>query len=81
MSKYKIQKTDILKDGKVFAEGSEIELTQKEAEKLADFLIPVELKKEPKKEEPKKTATKTETKTPEPKTSETTPAKKEEAKK
>jgi len=45
MPKYKIKKTGILKDGKVFAEGSEIELTQKEAGKLSDFLIPVEAKK------------------------------------
>lgn len=45
MPKYKIQKTDILKNKKVHPEGTEIELTEKEAESLADFLIPIQEKK------------------------------------
>lgn len=44
MPKYKIQKTDILKNKKVHPEGTEIELTEKEAASLADFLILIEEK-------------------------------------
>ena len=45
MSKYKIQKTDILHNGKLYPAGSEIELQDKDAEKLADYLIPIKEKK------------------------------------
>ncbi len=58
MPKYKIQKTDILKDKKVHPEGSEIELTKEEAEVLADFLIPIEETKATKSETETKKTTK-----------------------
>ncbi len=45
MAKYKIQKTDILHNKKLYPEGSEIELAKEDAEKLADYLTPVMEKK------------------------------------
>ena len=67
MPKYKIQKTDILRGENVYPEGSEIELTEKEAARLSDFLIPVETPKEDKKtaktEDTKASAKKTNSKT------------------
>jgi hypothetical protein len=67
MPKYKIQKTDILRGENVYPEGSEIELTEKEAQRLSDFLIPVETQKEDKKtaktEETKSSSKKTNSKT------------------
>lgn len=45
MAKYKIKKTNILHDGKLYPEGSEIELTEEQAKKIADYLLPIEEKK------------------------------------
>jgi predicted ribonuclease toxin of YeeF-YezG toxin-antitoxin module len=49
MAKYKVKGTDILYNGKLFAEGNTINLEEKEAKQLADYLelIP-ESKKESK---------------------------------
>ena len=67
MAKYKVKNTTILHDGVSKGEGSIIELTDKQAEKLADY---VELIKDkaPAKQTTEKTKTKTETKKPEVKT-------------
>lgn len=67
MGKYKVKNTTILHDGVSKGEGSIIELTDKQAEKLADY---VELIKDkaPAKQTTEKTKTKTETKKPEVKT-------------
>ncbi|MBP5706817.1 MAG: hypothetical protein J6W76_05995 [Spirochaetales bacterium] len=67
MGKYKVKNTTILHDGVSKGEGSIIELTDKQAEKLADS---VELIKDkaPAKQTTEKTKTKTETKKPEVKT-------------
>ena len=64
MAKYKVKNTTILHDGVSKGEGSIIELTDKQAEKLADY---VELIKDkaPAKQTTEKTKTKTETKKPE----------------
>lgn len=53
MTKFTIQKTDILFDGKVYPSGSEIDLPELDAIRLEKYLIPIP---------EKKTATKTETK-------------------
>ncbi len=55
MPKYKIQKTDILHNKKLYPQGSEIELDDKDAEKLRNYLVPVREK------EPKTTKTTTNT--------------------
>lgn len=41
MTRYKVEKTDILHNGKLYPEGSTIELEEKAAEKLADYLVPI----------------------------------------
>lgn len=50
MPKYKIKGTDILHNGKIYAEGTTIELSENQAKSLADFL---EIFQETKKETPK----------------------------
>ncbi len=47
--KYKVKGITILHNGKIYREGSEIELTEDEAEALKNFLKPLEEKKEDKK--------------------------------
>ena len=74
MPKYKIKGTGILHNGKVYAEGTIIELSENQAKALADFLEPLnETKKEtPKQEEktPEKLAKETKTQTKNAKTPE-----------
>lgn len=41
MAKYKVKGTDILHNKKLYLEGSEIELDDKNAEQLRDYLLPV----------------------------------------
>ena len=55
MAKYRVEKTDILHNKKLYPQGSEIELEEKDAEKLNDYLVPIQVK------EPKTTKTKTNT--------------------
>ena len=68
MAKYKVKNTTILHDGVSRGEGSIIELTDKQAEKLADFVELVKEKAPAKQSTEKTTKTKTETKKPEVKT-------------
>lgn len=66
MAKYKIKHTSIMHNDKVYGEGSEIELTEKEAARLSDFIekIPVKTEAKPKPQTAKTQAkTKAETKT------------------
>jgi predicted house-cleaning noncanonical NTP pyrophosphatase (MazG superfamily) len=67
MAKYKVKNTTILHDGVSKGEGSIIELTDKQAEKLADYIELIK-DKAPAKQTTEKTKTKTETKKPEVKT-------------
>ena len=67
MGKYKVKNTTILHDGVSKGEGSIIELTDKQAEKLADYIELIK-DKAPAKQTTEKTKTKTETKKPEVKT-------------
>jgi hypothetical protein len=46
MPKYKVKHTSIMHNKTVYAEGSEIELNEEQAERLSDFLTPVSGKKE-----------------------------------
>lgn len=64
MAKYKIKHTSIMHNKKVYAEGSEIELTDNQAARLADFidLIPNQENSKPK-TQTTKTSTKTKTET------------------
>lgn len=87
MAKYKVKNTSILHDKKVYAEGSEIELTETQAKRLEDFveLIPETTKpktqtqtqnktqtsKTAKTKSETKTETKTKTETEKPATGET----------
>lgn len=41
MAKYRVKGTDILHNKKLYPEGSEIELDDKNAEQLRDYLIPI----------------------------------------
>jgi hypothetical protein len=50
MPKYKIKGTDILHNGKIYAEGTTIELSENQAKSLVDFL---EILPETKKDTPK----------------------------
>ncbi|HSA05680.1 MAG TPA: hypothetical protein P5556_00715 [Candidatus Gastranaerophilales bacterium] len=45
MSKYKVKGTDILHNKKLYPAGSEIELKDEDAEKIKDYLIPIQEKK------------------------------------
>lgn len=77
MAKYKVKHTSILHNGKLYKEGSTIELDEKYAAKLADFvdLLPNKTPAKPKTETQNKTQTskstakpKTQTKTETPET-------------
>lgn len=61
MPKYTIQKTDILHDGTLYAEGSEITLTEDKAKTLQDYLILIPETKTTKTTKSTSTATKTTT--------------------
>lgn len=41
MKKYKLIKTDLMLDGKLIPEGSEVTLSEKDAEQLADYISPL----------------------------------------
>lgn len=57
MAKYKVKHTSILHDGKVYKEGSTIELDDKYAAKLADFVERIPNQAKPKAETQNKTQT------------------------
>ena len=40
--KYKLKDTDFFKDGKLIPEGTEMDLTEKEAEEFSGYLAPVQ---------------------------------------
>ncbi|KKP40304.1 MAG: hypothetical protein UR30_C0005G0085 [Candidatus Peregrinibacteria bacterium GW2011_GWC2_33_13] len=65
MPKYTVKGTNILHNGKVYAEGTTIELSENQAKSLADFLesVPETKKETPKQEEntPDKPAKETKT--------------------
>ena len=65
MAKYKLKNTNILHNGDLVKIGSVIELTDKEAKKLADILIPIKESANKDKTPATKTETKTKTKTKE----------------
>ena len=65
MAKYKLKNTNILHNGDLVKIGSVIELTDKEAKKLADILIPIKESINKDKTPATKTETKTKTKTKE----------------
>ena len=65
MAKYKLKNTNILHNGDLVKVGSVIELTDKEAKKLADILIPIKESTNKDKTPATKTETKTKTKTKE----------------
>ena len=65
MAKYKLKNTNILHNGDLVKIGSVIELTDKEAKKLADILIPIKEATNKDKTPATKTETKTKTKTKE----------------
>ena len=60
MAKYKVKNTSILHNGKVYAEGSTLELSENQAKRLEDF---VDLVPETATKTPSQTKTKAETKT------------------
>jgi len=63
MAKYKIKHTSIMHNGKVYAEGAEIELTDNQAKRLEDFveLINSQLVQKPAKTQTVKMTVKTKT--------------------
>ena len=65
MAKYKVKNTSILHNGKVYAEGSTLELTDNQAKRLEDFvdLVPETATKTPSQTKPQTNKTKSETKT------------------
>lgn len=70
MPKYKIKHTSIMHNGNICSEGSVIELTEKQAKRLEDFVTLIPEKKttpstanKPKTQTQNKTSQKTETKT------------------
>lgn len=80
MAKYKVKHTSILHNGKLYKEGSEIELTEAQAKRLEDFvtLIPNQTPAKPKNENQTKTQTaKTSNNKPESKSETKTPQKTE----
>lgn len=42
--KYKITKTDLQINNKLYSEGSEVELTKEQSKGIEDYLIPIETK-------------------------------------
>ena len=65
MAKYKLKNTNILHNGDLVKVGSVIELTDMEAKRLADILIPIKESTNKDKTPATKTETKTKTKTKE----------------
>ena len=65
MAKYKVKNTSILHNGKVYAEGSTLELSENHAKRLEDFvdLVPETVTKTPSQTKPQTNKTKSETKT------------------
>lgn len=65
MAKYKVKNTSILHNGKVYAEGSTLELSENQAKRLEDFvdLVPETATKTPSQTKPQTNKTKSETKT------------------
>ena len=65
MAKYKVKNTSILHNGKIYAEGSLVELSDKQAKRLEDFvdLVPETTTKTPSQTKPQTNKTKSETKT------------------
>nr|BDD46509.1 hypothetical protein 13 [bacterium] len=61
MSKYKVKQTDILHNGKIYPEGSEIELNDKQAKMIADYLELIEVIKKQQSKPAKATQQKTNT--------------------
>ena len=64
MAKYKVKNTSILHNGKVYAEGSTLELSENQAKRLEDFvdLVPETATKTPSQTKPQTNKTKSETK-------------------
>ena len=64
MAKYKVKNTSILHNGKVYAEGSTLELSENQAKRLEDFvdLVPEAATKTPSQTKPQTNKTKSETK-------------------
>ena len=64
MAKYKVKNTSILHNGKVYAEGSTLELSENQAKRLEDFvdLVPETVTKTPSQTKPQTNKTKSETK-------------------
>lgn len=46
MKKYKLINTDLMLDGKLIPEGSEVTLSDKDAEQLSEYLSPLSLDKD-----------------------------------
>lgn len=65
MAKYKVKNTSILHNGKVYAEGSTLELSENQAKRLEDFvdLVPETATKTPSQTKTQTTKPKSETKT------------------
>ena len=65
MPKYKIKNATLLHNGKVYAEGSTLELSENQAKRLEDFvdLVPETATKTPSQTKPQTNKTKSETKT------------------
>ena len=65
MAKYKVKNTSILHNGKVYAEGSTLELSENQAKRLEDFvdLVPETATKTPSQTKTQTNNTKSETKT------------------
>ena len=65
MAKYKVKNTSILHNGKVYAEGSTLELSENQAKRLEDFvdLVPETATKTPSQTKPQTNKTKSESKT------------------
>ena len=64
MAKYKVKNTSILHNGKIYAEGSTLELSDNQAKRLEDFvdLVPETATKTPSQTKPQTNKTKSETK-------------------
>ena len=65
MAKYKVKNTSILHNGKVYAEGSTLELSENQAKRLEDFvdLVPETATKTPSQTKPQTNKTTSEIKT------------------
>ena len=50
--KYKIDKTDLFINNKLYPEGSEVDLTKEQTKGIEDFLIPINMNPDPTEGEP-----------------------------